>query len=76
MIVNDIDRNQFYTEDPYEPRKNRCEKYYGDPNTFIEYSDNTDDIYETIEDYNKKTKKIPVVLMIPVQKNVGQELVI
>lgn len=50
MIVNDIDRNQFYTEDPYEPRKNRCEKYYGDPNTFIEYSDNTDDIYETIED--------------------------
>lgn len=76
MIVNDIDRNQFYTEDPYEPRKNRCEKYYGDPNTIIEYSDNTDDIYETIEDYNKKTKKIPVVLMIPVQKNVGLELVI
>ena len=32
-------------------------KHLKDPKAFIEYSDNMDDIYDNIEDYNKKRKR-------------------
>ena len=32
-------------------------KYLKDPTAFIEYSNNMDDIYDDINDYNKKRKR-------------------
>lgn len=47
----------FYIEDPCEQREYPCDKRYGDHYTFIEYSDNNDDVYENIENYNQKKIK-------------------
>ena len=62
---NIIDKIYLYAKDLYEPKYqlliNKREqarlKNLKDPTAFIEYSKSMDDIYENIEDYNKKRKK-------------------
>ena len=60
-----IDQIYLYTKDLEEPkyqllinkRKQAGQKNLKDATTFIEYSNNIDDIYDDIEDYNKKRKR-------------------
>ena len=67
----DIDRIYLYAEDPYEAKYqlliNKGEstglKYLNDSKGFIEYSNDMDDIYKNIEEYNSnKKRKIIIVL--------------
>ena len=56
----DIDKIYLYAKDPYE---RKCQyliskheklgsKHYDDPKAFIEYSNDTQDVYKNIEEYN------------------------
>ena len=67
----DIDRIYLYAEDPYEAKyqllinkgENTGLKYLNDSKGFIEYSNDMDDIYKNIEEYNSnKKRKIIIVL--------------
>ena len=67
----DIDRIYLYAEDPYEAKYqlliNKGEstglKHLNDSKGFIEYSNDMDDIYKNIEEYNSnKKRKIIIVL--------------
>ena len=62
----DIDKIYLYAKDPYEAKYQylirKREKvglnHYDDPEAFMEYSNNMQDVYKNIEDYNpKKTVK-------------------
>ena len=62
----DIDKIYLYTKDPYEAkyqylinkRKKVGLNHYDDPKAFIEYSNDMQDVYKNIEDYNpRKTIK-------------------
>ena len=63
---NIIDKIYLYAKDLEEPkyqilikkREQAGTKNLKDSTAFIEHSDNMDDIYDNIEDYNKKKKKI------------------
>ena len=65
---SDIDQIYSYAKDPYEAkyqleinkRESAGLKYLNDSKTFIEYSNDMNDIYKNIEEYNpnKKTKYI------------------
>ena len=66
----DIDKIYLYDKDPYETRYqfliNKREsaelKHFNDPKAFIEYSNDMQDIYKNIEEYNAdKERKILVV---------------
>ena len=66
----DIDKIYLYAKDPYEAkyqlpinkRENTCLKYFNDSKAFIEFSNNMDDIYINIEEYNPNKKgKISIV---------------
>ena len=66
----DIDRIYLYAEDTYEEkyqllvnrRENTDLKYFNDSKTFIEYSNDIDDIYKNIEECNpNKKRKILIV---------------
>ena len=66
----DIDKMYLYAEDPYERKYqyliNKREKegldQFNDPRTFIEYSNDVQDVYKNIEDYNPgKKRKILIV---------------
>ena len=66
----DIDKIYLYVKDPYEEKyqyliKRRQDvgiKHLNDPNAFIEYSNNINDVYNNIDDYNpKKDKKIVII---------------
>ena len=66
---NIIDKIYLYARDLEEPkyqllikREQAGTKNLKDPNAFIEYSNNMDDIYDNIEDYNKK-RKIKVLIV-------------
>ena len=56
----DIDKIYLYAKDPYEDKyqfliKNRESiglKHFNDPKAFIEYSNNMDNVYKNINDYN------------------------
>ena len=56
----DIDKIYLYAKDPYEAKYqyliNKCEKVrqnrFDDPKAFMEYSDDMQDVYKNIEDYN------------------------
>ena len=59
-----------YAKDPYEKKYqfliNKREsiglKHFGDPKRFIEYSDNMQDVYKNIDEYNiDKDRKILIV---------------
>ena len=62
---NIIDKIYLYAKDLEEPKyqfliekREKAElKNLRDQNTFIEHSNNMDDIYDDIEDYNKKRKR-------------------
>ena len=78
-IINeepDIDKIQLYAKDPYEvkhqflinKRQSTGLKHFNDFKAFIEYSNDSDDIYKNIEEYNpSKKRKILIVFddMIP-----------
>ena len=67
---NDIDKIYFYARDLSEPkyeylikkREDAGIKYVNNPNVFIKCSNNMDDVYENINDYNqiRKRKKLIV----------------
>ena len=58
--LSDIDKIYFYAKDPYEEKYqfliNKREspglKYFNDPKAFIEYSNDTQVVYESIKEYN------------------------
>ena len=61
----DIDKIYLYAKDPYEVKYqhliNKLEKvrldHFNDPKDFIEYSNDMQDIYNYIENYNPNKKK-------------------
>ena len=61
----DIDRIYLYAKDPYEAKYqyliNICEKvgldHFNDPKAFIEYSNDMQDVYKNIEEYNLGKKR-------------------
>ena len=66
----DIDKIYLYAKDPYEAKYqyliNKREKVgldlYGDPKAFMEYSNDMQDVYKNIEDYNlRKNRKVLIV---------------
>ena len=66
----DIDKIYLYAKDPYEKKYqyliNKREKvgsnHFNDPKAFMEYSNDMQDVYENIEDYNPiKKRKILIV---------------
>ena len=67
----DIDKIYLYAKDPYEAKyqhlMNKCEKvrlgHFNHPKTFIEYSNDMQDIYKRIENYNPN-KKIKVLIVL------------
>ena len=60
----DIDKIYLYTKDPYEAKYqyliNKCEKAglnnYDDLKAFIKYSNDMQDVYKNIEEYNLEKK--------------------
>ena len=68
--TGDIDKTYLYANDPYEAKYqlliNKREitglKHFNDSKAFIEYSNDIDDIYENIKEYNpNKKRKILIV---------------
>ena len=66
----DIDKIYLYAKDPYEAKYqyliNKREKvgldHFNDPKAFMEYSNNIEDVYKNIENYNPgKKRKILIV---------------
>ena len=66
----DIDKIYLYAKDPYKPkcqllikkRDNARIKHYDDPNVFMEYSNNIDDVYNNINDCNpNRNRKILIM---------------
>ena len=66
----DIDKIYLYAKDPYEAKYqyliNKREKvglnHFNDPKTFMEYSNDMQDVYKNIEDYNPiKKRKVLIV---------------
>ena len=61
----DIDKIYLYAKDPYEKKYqyliNKCEKvgldHFKDPKAFMEYSNDIQDVYKHIEDYNPGKKR-------------------
>ena len=65
-----IDKIYLYAKDPYETkyqylinkRENVGQNHFDDPKAFIEYSNDMQDVYKNIEDYNPgKKRKILIV---------------
>ena len=66
----DIDKIYLYEKDPYEKKYqyliNKREKvglnHFNDPKAFIEYSNDMEDVYKNIEDYNPiKKRKVLII---------------
>ena len=66
----DIDKIYLYAKDPYEAkyqflinkRESTGLNHFNDPKAFIEYSNDMQDIYKNIEEYNiGKNRKISIV---------------
>ena len=66
----DIDKVYLYAEDPYEKkyqylikkRENVGLNHFNDPKAFIEYSNDIQDVYKNIEDYNPiKKRKVLII---------------
>ena len=66
----DIDKICLYAKDPYEKKYqyliNKREKvglnHFNDPKTFMEYSNNMQDVYKNIEDYNPIRKRKVLII--------------
>ena len=60
----DVDKIYLYTKDPYEEkyqllfnkRKSTGLNHFNDPKAFIEYSNDMQDVYKNIEEYNVHKK--------------------
>ena len=60
-----IDKIYLYAKDPYEAKYqhliNKCEKvgldHFNDPKAFMKYSNDMQDVYKNIEDYNPNKKR-------------------
>ena len=66
----DVDKIYLYAKDPYEKKYqyliNKGEKvginHFNDPKAFMEYSNDTQDVYKNIEDYNPiKKRKVLII---------------
>ena len=64
----DIDKIYLHAKDPYETkyqrliRKHRIKSHFGHPKAFIEYSNDMQDVYKNINEYNEnKERKILIV---------------
>ena len=65
----DIDKIYLYAKDPYEKKyqfliniKSKGLKHFNDPKSFIEYSNDMQNVYQNIEEYNiSKKRKILIV---------------
>ena len=66
----DIDKVYLYAKDPYEikyqplinKRENTGLKHFNDPKAFIEYSNDMQDVYKNIDEYNvDKERKVLIV---------------
>ena len=66
----DIDKIYLYAKDPYEKKYqyliDKCEKvginHFNDPKAFMEYSNDMQDVYKNIEDYNPiKKRKVLII---------------
>ena len=74
----DIDKIYLYAKDPYEPkyqfsintRESTGLNYFYYSKAFIEYSNNMDDIYKNIEEYNPDKKRRIIYYYKSFQKNV------
>ena len=67
----DIDKIYLYVKDPYElkyqylinKRQEVGQKHFNNPNAFIEYSNDINEVYDNIEDYNpKREHKVLIVI--------------
>ena len=67
---SDIDKTYLYVKDPNEAkyqflikkRKSVCLKPFNDPKAFIEYSNDMQDVYKNIDEYNTdKERKVIIV---------------
>ena len=66
----DIDEIYLYTKDPYEAkyqflinkRESTGLKHFNDPNAFIEYSKDMQDIYKNIDEYNPGKKRKTLIV--------------
>ena len=66
----DIDKIYLYAKDPYEAKYqyliNRCEKvglnHFNDPKALIEYSNDMQDVYKNVEEYNLGKKRKILIL--------------
>ena len=66
----DIDKIYLYAKDPYEKNYqyliNKCENvglnHFNDPKTFMEYSNDMQDVYKNIEDYNPIEKRKVLII--------------
>ena len=68
----DIAKIYLYAKDPYETKHqfliNKREstglKHFNNPKTFIEYSNNMQDVYKNIEEYNTGKKRITSIVFM------------
>ena len=66
----DIDKIYLYAKDPYEAKYqyliNKREKvgldHFKDPKAFMEYSNDMQDVYKNIEDYNPRKKRKVIIV--------------
>ena len=64
----DIDKIYLYAKDPYEAKyqnliniREKAElNHYEDPKSFLDYSNNIQDVYKNIEEYNPGKKTLSV----------------
>ena len=70
----DIDKIYQYAKDPYEAKYqyliNKREKvgldHFVDPKAFIEYSNDMQNVYKNIEDYNPGKKSINILIVFDI----------
>ena len=66
----DIDKIRSYTKDPYEAKyqflitkhEDVGTKHFNNSKAFIEYSNNMNDLYKTIQDYNPNKKRKTLIV--------------
>ena len=78
---SDIDKTYLYAKDPYEAkyqflikkRESVSLKPFNDPKAFIEYSNDMQDVYKNIDEYNTdKERKVIIVFGDMIEKNLIQ----
>ena len=58
----DIDKINLYAKDPYEKKYQYLINHFNDPKAFMEYSNDMQDVYKNIEDYDTiKKRKVLII---------------